>query len=239
MFDWKQHQNRWDESVLGLKPCIDHLNKTTNKQSDCDCINLSVPGNVPGKMSVCLSIFFEPLQAINKDHFIQYDLCWISITSIYREKEQWNQNISAVVLGGSMTLPNSAWDCEHRALFNSVLWTDITAKCSQDLWLYPSQKQKWKLWSLGGLNPFQSFLFLPKEYFSPVGKEGGKKEHDTNYGIFFLSIWQRKCLCWSKWDMLLALNEMVCFATFYTYFLAKHLTAEEKHHFYTEFAGRN
>lgn len=172
MFDWKQHQNRWYESVLGLKPCIDHLNKTTNKQSGCDCINLSAHVQTHRKW-VC--VFFKPLQAINKDHSLLYDPCWISITSIYREKGLWNRNISVVVPGGSITLPNSAWDCEHRALLNSVLWTDITAKCSQDLWLHPSQKQKWKLWSLGGLNPFQSFLFLPKEYFFPCGKRGRKK----------------------------------------------------------------
>lgn len=56
---------------------------------------------------------------------------------------------------------------------------------------------------------------------------------------FFENIWQRKCLFSSKLDMLLALNEIACFAIFYTYFLAEYCIAKQKHCFFPEFAGRN
>lgn len=37
----------------------------------------------------------------------------------------------------------------------------------------------------GWFKSFPVISFFPKNSFSPLGKEEGKKEHDTNYGIFW------------------------------------------------------
>lgn len=152
--------------------------------------------------------------------------------------EWWNQNIPVAAPGGSTRPPNSICDCDCEALLSSVLWTDITAKCSLDLWLHSSQKQKWKLRSLGGFNLFQSLLFFQRIFF-PLWEKRKEKRSMTLITGFLKNIWQRKCLFSSKWGMLLALNETACFAIFCTYFLAKYHIAEQKHCFCPKFAGRN
>lgn len=121
---------------------------------------------------------------------------------------------------------------------NAFVWTDITAEFSLDLLLHPSQKEKWKLRSLGGLNLFQSFIFFQRILF-PLREKRKKKRSVTLIMGFFKNILQRKCLFSSKWGMLFALDETACFVIFYTYFLAEYYIAKQEHCFCPEFSGRN
>lgn len=139
-------------------------------------------------------------------------------------------------LGGSSRPPNchlQSWLCNSPEF---IIWPDITAKLSLDLLLYPLQKQKWKLRSLGGLNLFQPFLFFQRIYF-PLREKRKEKRSVTLTMGFFENILQRNYLFSSKWDILLALD--VCFVIFYTYSLAEYCIAKQEHCFCLEFSGRN
>lgn len=145
-----------------------------------------------------LSVLLKPQQAIDKDHSLLYELFWIGIMSISGENvEWWNQNTPVGALGGSTRPPNATCSLDCATLLNSFVWTDITAKFSLDLSLYPSQKQKWKLRSLGGLNLFQSFLFFQRILFPLREKRKEKRSMTLSMG-FLKNILQRKCLFSTK-----------------------------------------
>lgn len=161
---------------------------------------------------MCSSIFFRPLQATDKDHCLLYELCWINISSIHRGKSEhpccgfwWKYRTAECCMW--------FWTWSS-AEFSSLDWHH--SQCSLDLWLYPSQKLKWKLWSLGGLNLFQSFLFFQRIFVPLWEKRKEKWSMTLITGFFFFNIWQRKCLFSSKGGMTLALNKclrirMFCF----------------------------
>lgn len=107
--------------------------------------------------------------------------------------EWWNQNIPVGALGGSTSPPSPTRSLDCATLLNSFVWTDITAEFSLDLWLYPSQKQKWKLRSLGGLNLFQSFLFFQRIFFPLWEKRKEKRSMTLIMGFFKISFRGNVC----------------------------------------------
>lgn len=113
-------------------------------------------------------------------------------------------------------------DCRmlHVILNMELCWIQFSGLTSQPMLSRPLiisiTETEMETLKPGWLKSFPVISLFPKNICSPLGKEEGKMEHDTNYGIFFFNIWQRKCLFSSKGGMTLALNKclrirMFCF----------------------------